>query len=63
LRCEGDPDRRHTRLPGILMNWLQRRHLEVDRDEPMALATSSVRSASSPTYRGLRLVRPTGTDG
>ena len=38
-RCEGDPDRRTTRLPGILMGWLQRRHLEIDRDEPLASAT------------------------
>jgi hypothetical protein len=29
-RCEGDPDRRTTRLPGILMGWLQRRHLAAD---------------------------------
>ncbi|HZR26292.1 MAG TPA: hypothetical protein VFA59_22035 [Vicinamibacterales bacterium] len=28
--CEGDPNRRTTRLPGILMAWLQRRHLETD---------------------------------
>jgi hypothetical protein len=32
-RCEGDPDRRTTRLPGILMVWLQRRHLGVDLEE------------------------------
>ena len=30
----GDPERRTTRLPLILMSWLQRRHLELDRDEP-----------------------------
>jgi hypothetical protein len=29
-RCEGDPNRRTTRLPGILMGWLQRRHLDID---------------------------------
>ena len=29
-RCEGDPDRRATRLPPILMGWLQRRYLEND---------------------------------
>jgi hypothetical protein len=29
----GDPERRTTRLPVILMSWLQRRHLEVDREE------------------------------
>jgi hypothetical protein len=32
-RCEGDPNRRATRLPGILMGWLQRRHLETDVEE------------------------------
>jgi hypothetical protein len=30
LRCEGEPDRRVTRLPRILMAWLQRRLLEED---------------------------------
>jgi hypothetical protein len=25
LRCEGDPNRRATRLPSILMGWLQQR--------------------------------------
>ena len=29
----GDPERRRTRLPLILMSWLQRRHMELDRDE------------------------------
>ena len=33
----GDPERRVTRLPVILMSWLQRRHLETDREDPMAL--------------------------
>ena len=37
-RCEGDPNRRATRLPGILMGWLQRRHLESDLDDPIASA-------------------------
>jgi hypothetical protein len=35
-RCEGDPDRRSTRLPRILAAWLQRRHLDVDPVEPLA---------------------------
>ena len=34
----GDPDRRATRLPVILMGWLQRRHLAVDREERLAPA-------------------------
>jgi hypothetical protein len=33
----GDPERRVTRLPMILMSWLQRRHLERDRDDPLLL--------------------------
>jgi hypothetical protein len=37
-RFEGDPNRRTTRLPGILMGWLQRRHLEIDIDQPLASA-------------------------
>ena len=32
-RCEGDPNRRATRLPLIHMGWLQRRHLDVDVEE------------------------------
>ena len=37
-RCEGDPNRRATRLPIIHMGWLQRRHLDVDSEEPQAPA-------------------------
>jgi len=37
-RCEGDPNRRATRLPAIPMGWLQRRHLENDVEEPLASA-------------------------
>jgi hypothetical protein len=37
-RCEGDPNRRATRLPGILMAWLQRRILEHDADGLLASA-------------------------
>ena len=32
-RCEGDPDRRVTRLPGIVNAWLQRRHLSLDLNQ------------------------------
>jgi hypothetical protein len=28
FRCAGDPDRRATRLPSILMGWLQHRWLK-----------------------------------
>lgn len=66
-RCEGDPNRRATRLPGILMAWLQRRHLAIDIDEPLAPAMrTSIRH--DPWIRqpqrvnpGLRVLRPTGT--
>jgi hypothetical protein len=34
-RYSGDPERRVTRLPSILMGWLQRRHLERDVFEAM----------------------------
>jgi hypothetical protein len=66
-RCEGDPNRRATRLPGILMAWLQRRHLAIDVEEPLASATRT--SAREGTWvrqepranPGLRVLRPTGT--
>jgi len=37
-RYDGDPNRRLTRLPSIHMAWLQRRHLDVDAEEPDATA-------------------------
>jgi hypothetical protein len=40
LRWDGDPDRRFTRLPPILMSWLQWRHLENDIEEPVATAAT-----------------------
>lgn len=60
-RCQGDPDRRETRLPGIVMGWLQRRHLDVDRYEPVAAATRTVKRSGRPPNRALRVLRPTGT--
>ena len=36
--CDGEPERRVTRLPAILMCWLQRRHLDVNIEEPLAAA-------------------------
>jgi hypothetical protein len=59
--CEGDPNRRVTRLPGILMGWLQRRHLEIDVDEPLAPATRTLKRRGRPANSGLRVLRPTGT--
>ena len=46
-RYEGDPDRRATRLPGILMGWLQRRHLESDIQEALASATPTLKLSRS----------------
>jgi hypothetical protein len=60
----GDPDRRTTRLPAIMMAWLQRRHLEIDADDPLP-ATARTFRRTRRTVRlpnpGLRLLRPTGT--
>jgi hypothetical protein len=60
-RCAGDPDRRATRLPGILMRWLQRRYLEKDFEEPLAPPIRALRSPGRPANPGLRVLRPTGT--
>lgn len=60
-RCEGDPNRRATRLPAILMGWMQRRHLEIDVEEPLATATRAWRRQGRPAKPGLRVLRPTGT--
>jgi hypothetical protein len=59
LRCEGDPARRSTRLPAILMGWLQRRYLESDVEEPLNRAS---RDLQRRTRVNLRVLRPTGTD-
>jgi len=61
LRWAGDPDRRGTRLPGIVMGWLQQRHLDVDRYEPVAAARRTVKRSGRPPNRGLRVLRPTCT--
>lgn len=60
LRYDGDPDRRTTRLPAILMGWLQRRYLEIDPEEAPGTA---VRGQKVRGRADLRLLRPTGTDG
>ncbi len=57
-RYEGDPNRRATRMPAILMAWLQERHLNVDIEDPLPIAT---RAGKRPSH-GLRVLRPTGTD-
>ena len=61
-RCDGDPNRRATRLPRILMGWLQDRHLQVDDEDPLPVAVRSGRRLGQPNYAGLRVLRPTGTD-
>jgi hypothetical protein len=61
-RFEGDPNRRATRFPGILMGWLQRRYLDVDVEEPLAPATRMVKRHGRSTNLHLRVLRPTGTD-
>ena len=59
-RCEGDPNRRVTRFPGILMAWLQRRHLATDIEVRLAPATTP-KHRGRPVNPGLRVLRPTGT--
>ena len=62
LTYDGDPERRNTRLPPIMMGWLQRRFLEVDGEAPLRAATrTSIRRARA-SNSGLRLLRRTGTD-
>lgn len=62
-RCNGDPNRRATRLPAILMGWLQRRHLDVDVEDPIAAALPRAwKSRGRAVNPGLRVLRPTGTD-
>jgi hypothetical protein len=60
-RYEGEPNRRATRLPGILMGWLQRRYLEIDIEEPVAPARRTSRRYGRPANPGLIVLRPTGT--
>lgn len=60
-RCAGDPERRATRLPGILMGWLQLRHLAVDIEAPPAQAIRALKKAGCPASPRLRVLRPTGT--
>jgi hypothetical protein len=62
---DGESDRRATRLPALLMVWLQRRHLALEIEEPLAPARRArkpfrVRSGSG--YAELRLLRSTGSD-
>jgi hypothetical protein len=61
LRYAGESERRTTRLPGILMAWLQRRHLSIDVEaQPAAAVRGRARHVRQPNP-GLRILRPTGT--
>ena len=70
-RYMGDPHRRTTRFPEILMGWLQRHYLEVDVEETPAPARASQYRRSNrydgherrgqSAGSGLRVLRPTGT--
>jgi hypothetical protein len=72
-RCLGDPNRRTTRFPEILMGWLQRHYLDIDVEEPLTSAARTWRYRRSIRWNGLerrghsakpglRVLRPTGTD-
>lgn len=61
LRCSGDPARQGTRLPPILMAWLQRRCLDIDGEDPLASATRVWKPRATVKTAGLQLLRPTGT--
>ena len=69
-RYVGDPHRRTTRFPEILMGWLQRHYLEVDVEETPAPASRTPQyrrtnrydeRRGQPAGSGLRVLRPTGT--
>jgi hypothetical protein len=61
-RFDGDPDRRATRFPAILMSWLQRHYLEVDVEEPLASPIRALRLVGRPANPGLRVRRSTATN-
>jgi hypothetical protein len=61
FRCAGDPNRRATRLPTILMGWLQRRHLAVDAEEPLMPARRMWLQHGRAHLPHLRVLRSTGT--
>jgi hypothetical protein len=64
-RCLGDPNRRTTRFPEILMGWLQRRYLDIDVEEPLASrrgraarrSNAGSRTSRTTTKPGLRVLR------
>ncbi|HEY6211825.1 MAG TPA: hypothetical protein VIW45_06040 [Vicinamibacterales bacterium] len=58
---DGDPNRRLTRLPAIMMAWTQYRHLETDVEEPLAPTRTWSGQGRRRVNPGLRVLRPTGT--
>ncbi|HVC19838.1 MAG TPA: hypothetical protein VNE16_07155 [Vicinamibacterales bacterium] len=60
-RCEGDPNRRTTRLPLILMGWLQQHHCAVDLEDLPAPVAQSPHRQTHVAGPALRVLRPTGT--
>jgi len=63
-RYDGDSNRRTTRLPAIIMGWLQYRHLEIDGEEPLdSPVRTYVRRPRHlrPVNPGLHVLKPTGT--
>jgi hypothetical protein len=49
LRCAGDPDRRATRLPSILMGWLQQRWVkELEGEEWLDWASQTTQQRPLP---------------
>ena len=60
-RWQGEANRRETRLPGILMGWLQRRHLAADIEGPLVSAAQTFKRRGRLANPGMRVLRPTGT--
>jgi hypothetical protein len=62
--CISPPPPPTTRLPALIMAWLQRRHLEIDADEPLTARARTFKRARREAHLPhpvLRLLRPTGT--
>jgi hypothetical protein len=61
VTSQGDPKRRVTRLPAIVMASLQRRHLESEVEEPLAPALRSWNRRTLRPSTPSDVLRPTGT--
>jgi hypothetical protein len=62
VRWQGDPNRRSTRLPPIMMAWLQRRFLEIDGEGTLPSATPAWARRVTARTPKLHMVRRTGAD-